>query len=76
MSHDELKNHWQDWRDSLGRYFDRLTADDITRIDGNHETLLELLHERYGYSKQRAWAEFDGFMAEMSKTSPNTRIDY
>jgi hypothetical protein len=73
---DVFKNHWHDWRDDLGRYFDRLTAGDLDKIDGNYGVLIQLLQERYGFSKERARAESDGFMAEIGKTDPNTRIDY
>jgi hypothetical protein len=48
----------------------------LDKIDGNYGVLIQLLQERYGFSKERARAESDGFMAEISKTDPNTRIDY
>lgn len=71
MNYDEFKTHWPELRDSAHRYFSKLTDGDMTAIDGDYEKLVQLLQKRYGYSKERAQDEFDGFFAESSRNVSN-----
>jgi len=76
MNYDEFKTNWSQLKDSVHRYFSRLTDDDVASINGSHEKLVQLLQKRYGYSTERAQDEFDGFFAEVNKGVPAARNLY
>lgn len=48
---DILKTQWPQLRGKVLRNWKALTAQDLVRIDGHFDVLVELLHARYGYTK-------------------------
>ncbi len=46
-----LKSQWPQLRGKVRRTWKALTAQDLVRIDGHFDMLVELLHARYGYAK-------------------------
>ena len=48
---DILKTQWPQLRGKVLRNWKALTAQDLVRIDGHFDVLVELLHARYGYAK-------------------------
>ena len=48
---DILKTQWPQLRGKVRRNWKALTAQDLLRIDGHFDVLVELLHDRYGYAR-------------------------
>lgn len=46
-----LKTQWPQLRGKVRWNWKALTAQDLVRIDGHFDVLVELLHARYGYAK-------------------------
>jgi uncharacterized protein YjbJ (UPF0337 family) len=70
-----IERSWTEIRDKVRQQWDRLTEDDINRIEGRRDALLEKLKERYGMSYERidrAVAEFEVDIAYAARgvTSP------
>jgi uncharacterized protein YjbJ (UPF0337 family) len=61
MNDDIMGGMWKQIKGNVKSAFGRLTDDDVTEIQGNSETAVGKLQQRYGYSKadaQRAWNDF------------------
>jgi uncharacterized protein YjbJ (UPF0337 family) len=52
---DMLAPNWKQLRSQVRPHWKALTDDDVDRIDGHSDVLVDLLREKYGYSK--AYAE-------------------
>jgi hypothetical protein len=50
--------------EALHRWSD-LTADDVVRLNGSREDLIQLLQERYSFTWTRAMAEADSFVSDI-----------
>lgn len=50
-------NQWHTMAIAATQRWDRLTSDDLGRVRGNAERLVELLQARYGWARQDALAE-------------------
>jgi uncharacterized protein YjbJ (UPF0337 family) len=68
MNDDILKGQWRQIRGNVRSTFGKLTDDDMEQINGDSETLLGRLQERYGYTKEQAKDAWSRFTAEMGDT--------
>jgi hypothetical protein len=59
---DIFDGRWPEIRSEVGRNFQRLTEQDLRRVDQNHEALVAVFRERYGYSEVEAQREWETFM--------------
>jgi uncharacterized protein YjbJ (UPF0337 family) len=59
---DELRVHWDHLKSKLKQKWNSLTEDDIQRIKGNADRLINQLQERYNFSKIKAEEEFHVFI--------------
>ena len=50
-------------RGQISEWWDDLTDEDLDRIDGNPDQLITVLQERYGYTRNLAFAEIKLRMA-------------
>lgn len=64
MNTDVLEGKWKQLRGQVKEWWGQLTDDDLDRVAGKSDRLVGLLQERYGYSKDKAQAEFDRRMEE------------
>lgn len=62
MNDDVFKGNWERLKGKVRQMWGKLTDDDVTVVRGRAQELLGKLQERYGYTKERAQAEFDRFM--------------
>ena len=67
MNQDIIKGKWTQIKGSLKTKWGKLTDDDLSRIDGNHEYLVGKLQERYGWQKDQAEREIHDFEQHLAK---------
>lgn len=63
MNKDILKGKWHQVRGDIRSWWGKLTDDDVQEIQGNTETFLGKLQERYGYSREKATQELNEFLS-------------
>lgn len=61
MNQDIIQGKWTQIKGSLKTKWGKLTDDDLSRIDGNHQYLVGKLQERYGIAKEKARVEVKEF---------------
>jgi len=67
---DILESEWKQMRGKVRQRWMALTDEDVERIDGHEDVLVELLQEKYGYSQLKAEEEVRRFIREMSEGRP------
>lgn len=63
MNADVLKGKWLQLKGEARRQWGKLTDDDLDQIEGNAEKMVGKLQERYGYARDEAQREVDGFLS-------------
>jgi len=64
MNRDILQGKRRELKGLLKEKWDRLTDDDLGRIEGRTERLVGLLQQRYGYAKEEAEEEYKRIMEQ------------
>jgi uncharacterized protein YjbJ (UPF0337 family) len=64
---DILESQWKQMRGKVRPHWMALTEDDVERIDGDADMLVELLQEKYGYSRLLADEEVRRFVRDFSE---------
>ncbi|HEX9681419.1 MAG TPA: CsbD family protein [Anaerolineales bacterium] len=64
MHEQALKGKWREIQGRIRTWWGNLTDDDVAKIDGKLETLLGLLQQRYGYTRERAEQEVEKHLRE------------
>jgi uncharacterized protein YjbJ (UPF0337 family) len=62
MNEDIFEGRWKQIKGDVKRTWGKLTDDDLDRAEGNRDKLVGSLQERYGWERNRAEKEFDGFL--------------
>ncbi len=62
MNQDILKGKWHQVKGDVRSWWGDLTDDDVQGIQGDTETFLGKLQERYGYTREKAQQELDEFL--------------
>jgi uncharacterized protein YjbJ (UPF0337 family) len=65
MNNDVLEGKWKQVRGQAKEWWGKLTDDDLDKAAGKSEQLIGLLQEKYGYTRQRAEAEFNRRLDEL-----------
>ena len=63
MNADVLKGKWRQIKGEVRARWGELTDDDLDQIEGNVEKMVGKLQERYGYARDVAQREVDGFLS-------------
>lgn len=61
MNDDTVQGKWKQLRGDIKKTFGKLTDDDLLQAEGNADKMIGALQERYGYSRERAQAEWSQF---------------
>ncbi len=61
-----LESEWKDLREKARQNWKALTEDDLNQIDGHFDVLVDLLQEKYGYSKMLAEDDVKRFIRDNS----------
>ena len=67
MNQDIIQGKWTQIKGSLKAKWGKLTDDDLSRADGNHQYLVGKLQERYGGQKDQAEREIHDFEQSLGK---------
>ncbi|MDR3590312.1 MAG: CsbD family protein [Negativicutes bacterium] len=70
MNDDILKGKWHELKGGVKEKWGKLTDDDLTAVNGKAEKLVGLLQTKYGYSKDKAEEEYNGFIGDHKKQKP------
>jgi len=59
MNADQLKGKWMQFKGELKQQYGKFTDDDLQQIEGNYDTFLGKVQERYGDKKNAlmTWAD-------------------
>jgi uncharacterized protein YjbJ (UPF0337 family) len=59
-----LETEWKQMREQVGQHWKALTSDDLDVVNGHFDALVDLLQEKYGYSKPLAEDDVKRFVRE------------
>ncbi|MBP2667009.1 MAG: hypothetical protein H6Q76_1989 [Firmicutes bacterium] len=62
MNEDIFEGKWHELKGGVKEKWGKLTDDDLDIVDGKAEKLQGLLQTKYGYSKDKAKEEYEGFI--------------
>ena len=66
MNRDTLKGQWTQLKGKVRQQWGKLTDDDVDQAQGNAETLIGKIQERYGRNREEAEREFDRWFGQHS----------
>jgi len=61
MNKDRFEGSWKEFKGKIKEKWGKLTDNDLTQINGKYDQFLGALQKRYGYEKDRAEKEFNGW---------------
>ena len=64
MNRDTLKGQWTQLKGKARQQWGKLTDDELEEMQGNAETLIGKIQERYGRTREEAEREFDRWYRE------------
>jgi len=62
MNEDTLKGQWKQLKGLVREQWGKLTNDDVDQIEGQTEQLIGRLQQRYGWEREAAQREVDGWL--------------
>ncbi len=62
MNKDILTGRWNQLKGNIKQQWGDLTDNDVARIEGDYDEFVGVLQERYGYSRERAEREVNGYL--------------
>jgi uncharacterized protein YjbJ (UPF0337 family) len=74
MNNDRIEGNWKQMRGKIKEKWGKLTDDDLDVIDGRVDQLVGKLQERYGYERDAAEAEFDGWKKAQELRDRGARV--
>lgn len=75
MNSDTLQGKWKQLRGNIKETFGKLTDDDLLQADGNVDQMQGALQERYGYTKEKAQAEWNKFAKSHENRTQDVKAD-
>lgn len=61
MNEDTFKGKWKQLKGKAKSQWGKLTDDDLMRVEGNTESLVGVLQERYGMARDEARKQVEAF---------------
>jgi len=71
VNKDILQGKWNQVLGKVKQQWGKLTDDELDRIEGRYDELIDVIQERYGYSKAKATEEVDEFINRLDKSKLN-----
>ena len=72
MNWDQVQGNFKQLGARIKQKWAKLTDDDLQLVGGKKDELLGRLQERYGWEKDKAEKELDGFMTEINDKDRTT----
>jgi uncharacterized protein YjbJ (UPF0337 family) len=73
MNEDILKGKWKEIKGEVKEKWGKLTDDDLAQIEGKQDQLVGLLQKKYGYAKEKAQEEYEGFVTRYRTPPPSEK---
>jgi uncharacterized protein YjbJ (UPF0337 family) len=67
MERNQIEGNWQELRGKVRQQWAKLTDQDLERIAGAKDRLVGALKQRYGYEKDKASKEVEGWLQTLEK---------
>ncbi len=67
MNRDIAKGQWKQMKGKAKEKWGELTDDELDRVDGQRESLVGVVQEKYGRTREEAEREVDSFFDSSSK---------
>ena len=67
MNQDVIQGQWQQIKGSIKAKWGKLTDDDLSRAQGDHQYIAGKLQERYGWQKDQVERELHEFEQNLQK---------
>jgi uncharacterized protein YjbJ (UPF0337 family) len=64
---DILIGSWNQLHDPIKGWWNKLTDDDLKKIDGNYDTLVSVIQTKYGVSPQQAKTQVNQHLREFER---------
>lgn len=64
MNKDIFEGKWEETKGKMKQVWGKLTDDDYTTIEGNHQEIYGTLQKHYGYTKDEAKKSVDQFLGK------------
>ncbi len=65
---DVIEGYWMELRCKIKQRWGKITDDDLDRIEGKREQLVNLLQQEYGFPREMAEKEIDQFLSRVNIT--------
>lgn len=62
MNSDVLKGNWKIAKGKLKEAWGDLTDDEISKVEGNYDTLVGTIQKKYGYSREKTEESVNDFL--------------
>lgn len=59
MNKDIVEGKWKEMRGQIKEWWGELTDDELDQAEGKADRIVGLLQQKYGYTRERAQAEYD-----------------
>lgn len=66
---DGLLDRWDELKSSVRKHWEKLTDDDLARLNGRTDEFASLLQQRYGYARAQAVLEINNWLYEYDQLS-------
>ncbi len=73
MNWEHVEGKWKDLKGQIRAKWGKLTDDDYEQIAGKKDRLLGKLQQHYGFAKDKAELELDGFLDRLGPDEPNAK---
>ncbi len=70
MNQDIWEGKWKQMRGHAKEWWGKLTNDDLDRVKGKWDTLVGVLQEKYGWTRDQAEKEIDRRTKEIEERKP------
>jgi uncharacterized protein YjbJ (UPF0337 family) len=62
MTNDILKTQWKQLKSEIQKKWNKITSDDLDKVNGSTEKMQDLLQEKYGLEKEESQKKLHDFV--------------
>lgn len=72
MNDDIVAGKWKEMRGQVKEWWGKLTDDELDQAAGKSEQMIGLIQQKYGYTREKATAEYNGRMQSIKRDASST----